>query len=757
MPSLLLSRSAVAAATVAALALATISVSTAAAASIVPDPIEYSADDAALALSPVGTFETGVFDESGAEIVAAHGHHLFVVNAQAGAVSVLDYSDPTAIAQQSVITSDGIANSVAVRSDGLGIIAFEAAVKTDRGHLVFFDAVGDGGEFPILGEVTVGALPDMVSISADGTFAVVANEGEPADDFSIDPEGSISVVRLPAPGLAAPTQSDVRTADFHAFEAGGALNLPDDVRVFGPAPHGDDLPVSRNLEPEFIAIDGDVAYASLQEANAVAEIDLATAAVTAIWPLGFKDLGTAGNGIDPSDRDPRDAPTFDVRTFEGLHGVYMPDGINAYQANGQTYLVTANEGDAREWGDYAEPVRVGDLADDGFGPVCDDSPLAGSLGNDQLGRLNVTKELGFDAAAGCYSDLYAFGGRSFSIWTTDGTQVYDSGDSFEEITHTANPDFFNSSHTASELEGRSDDKGPEPENLSIGAIGDRTYAFIGFERVGGIAVYDITDPGAATFVTYVNNRDFSVSVEDADDPAAVLSQAGDLGPEGVTFIPATSSATGSPLLAVANEVSGTTTLFSVVDLLAPVNTAPPTISGSPDFTRTLKADPGRWTPVGGNGKVTFDYQWLLDGEPIRGATKQTYTVGLLDTGHEIIVRVRTSQSGQREAVATSAPLLLRYSSIALVTPSPRVATTSSTVVVTVQVRPSNFTTGATRPTGTVKITVAGKSFTGTLDGSGFTVRIPVGKLPRGIHPIVANYSGDIAVSPTRGLGVVLVR
>ena len=246
-------------------------------------------------------------------------------------------------------------------------------------------------------------------------------------------------------------------------------------------------------------------------------------------------------------------------------------------------------------------------------------------------------------------------------------------------------------------------------------------------------------------------------MEDADDPSAVLSQAGDLGPEGVTFIPATSSSTGSPLLAVANEVSGTTTLFSVVDLLAPVNTAPPTISGSPDATKVLKANPGTWTPVGGAGRVTFRYQWLLDGEPIRNATKQTYTVGLLDTGHEITVRVRASQSGQRQAVATSAPLLLRYSSIATVTPSPRIATRSSNVVVTVQVRPSNYTTGATLPTGTVKVTLAGRSFTGTLDGSGFTVRIPVGKLPRGIHPIVATYSGDIAVSPTRGLGVVIVR
>ena len=160
-------------------------------------------------------------------------------------------------------------------------------------------------------------------------------------------------------------------------------------------------------------------------------------------------------------------------------------------------------------------------------------------------------------------------GRSFSIWTTDGAQVFDSGDAFERITYAANPDFFNSNHTESVLEGRSDDKGPEPENLTIGAVDGRTYAFIGFERVGGVVVFDITDPAASRFVTYVNNRDFSVSVEDADDPDSVLSQAGDLGPEGLAFIAAESSPTGAPLLAVANEVSGTTTLFSITAALAP--------------------------------------------------------------------------------------------------------------------------------------------------------------------------------------------
>jgi 2',3'-cyclic-nucleotide 2'-phosphodiesterase (5'-nucleotidase family) len=545
-------------AAVCALALAPISPATAA---IVPDPIEHSAAGAALALSPLGTFETGAFDEGAAEIVAAHGDRLFVVNAQAGSVSVIDYSDPAAMAQEFSLTSQGVANSVAVRDDGLGVIAFEAPVKTDPGHLVFFDATAPDAAAATLGTVEVGALPDMVTFSDDGAYVVVANEGEPADDFSVDPEGSIGVVSLPTT-VAAPSPEAVRTASFHAFETGGTKTLPADVRVFGPAPHGDDHPVSRNLEPEYIAVDGGVAYAAVQEANAVAVVDLASATVTDIWSLGFKDHSASPNALDPSDRDGEIA----LRTFAGLKGMYMPDGIQSYTAGGQTYLVTANEGDAREWGDYAEPARVKDLAEDGRGPVCE--PLASLTGDADLGRLNVTIEDGFDSEAGCYSELYAFGGRSFSIWTVTGEQVFDSGSSFEEVTAAASPEFFNSNHSESNLEGRSDDKGPEPENLAIGTVGGRTYAFVGFERIGGIAVYDITSPAVSTFVTYVNNRDFSVSVEDG----GALSAAGDLGPEGVAFIPADASATGEPLLAVGNEVSGTTTLYAISELAEPDTT-----------------------------------------------------------------------------------------------------------------------------------------------------------------------------------------
>ena len=522
------------------------------------DPIALSADAGTLALSPVGTYETGVFDESAAEIVAYFDERMYVVSAQAGLIEVIDVNRPATPRKIGELVADGIPNSVAVRADGLGVVALEDADdKTANGRLLFFDATKRKPR--LLGSVEVGALPDMVAISPDGTRAVVANEGEPADDFSSDPEGSVAVVDLPA-GVAAAAQADVRIADFHDFEAGGTKTLPAEVRVFGPAPELD-LPVSRNLEPEYVAIDGGSAYVSLQEANAIAVVDLETATVDEVLPLGFVDHSAAGRGIDPSDRDPQDAPGFAPRTFPGLKGMYLPDGLAAYEAGGETYLVSANEGDAREWGDYAEPARVKDLGDDGLAPVCDTSPAAALTGDADLGRLNVSTAMGLSADGTCYEELYAFGSRSFSIRSTDGELVFDSGEDFERITHEAAPGFFNSNHSESNLEGRSDDKGPEPESLAIGEVDGRTYAFIGFERVGGVIVYDISEPTDATFVTYLNRRDFSVSVE--DDGVERLSAAGDLGPEGLTFIPAETSPTGAPMLAVANEVSGTTTLYAI--------------------------------------------------------------------------------------------------------------------------------------------------------------------------------------------------
>ncbi|MEI2609137.1 MAG: hypothetical protein V9G20_10970 [Candidatus Promineifilaceae bacterium] len=155
-----------------------------------------------------------------------------------------------------------------------------------------------------------------------------------------------------------------------------------------------------------------------------------------------------------------------------------------------------------------------------------------------------------------FDALYVPGARSFSIWSATGQLVYDSGDALEQITATVYPDDFNSNNDENNsFDNRSDNKGPEPEALALGRIYDRVYAFVGLERMGGIMVFDVTDPMAPEFVQYVNNRDF------AGDPEA--GTAGDLGPEGLYYIQGNVSPNGAPILAVANEISGSTTLYGV--------------------------------------------------------------------------------------------------------------------------------------------------------------------------------------------------
>lgn len=267
--------------------------------------------------------------------------------------------------------------------------------------------------------------------------------------------------------------------------------------------------------------------------------------------LGLVDV--RHNSLDASDRDTAIA----LRPWP-VKGVYMPDALASYRVGNRTFLVTANEGDAREYTGFAEAVRVGS------GSVVLDPtvfPNAAALrNNSNLGRLNITNTLGRNAS-GNYEALYAFGTRSFSIWDDRGVQVYDSGDELEQITAQIYPESFNASNTNNEFDNRSDDKGPEPEGVVVGKVSGRDYAFIGLERVGGVMVYDVTNPRSPFFVDYVNNRDFTQNV--GSTAAGSNPAAGDLGPEGLLFIKAEDSPTGQPLLVVGNEISGTTTVFAI--------------------------------------------------------------------------------------------------------------------------------------------------------------------------------------------------
>lgn len=539
-------------------------------AAIVNNVIEHSAADASLKLTPVGTYESGVYAESAAEIVAFHpdSNRILTVNAHAGQIDVLDASapaNPTLIGSISAGEGKEI-NSVAVRPDGLAVAAVQQADKTEDGEALFFNAAAADLDTAEVGRVMVGALPDNVHLTADGGYALLANEGEPSNelnaegtDYVTDPEGSVSVIKLPE-AVEAPTQADARIAGFTAFDD---QPLPEGVRVFGPSGH--DSKPSIDFEPEYITSQDGKAFVSLQEANAIGVIDIESATVEKILPAHIADHSQVP--LDPSNKD--DAA--ELRTLP-VKGLSMPDSIGAFTAGGQTYFATANEGDAREWGVkekdggsgvYTDEVKLKDLVEDG--KVCEGA--LGDVNVEELadkkhaGNLKLSNASGWNEEKGCFDELYAYGSRSFSIYDSEGNVVFDSGAEFEKITAELNePGIFhhNADNEEAEFDDRSDNKGPEPEALTIGTVGERTYAFIGAERVGGIFVYDVTDPATASFVTYVNNRDFST-----DEFAA----AGDLGPEGFAFVDKADSPNGEHLLIVGNEVSGTTTVYNVEDLL----------------------------------------------------------------------------------------------------------------------------------------------------------------------------------------------
>lgn len=274
---------------------------------------------------------------------------------------------------------------------------------------------------------------------------------------------------------------------------------------------------------------------------------------------GFPDL-TLGiiqfsdnNAMDASNRD----DAINITNWPTL-GMYMPDTIVAYDYDGITYIVTANEGDSRDYDGYSEEERVADL-------TLDETvfPNAEWLQADEnLGRIKTTSANGDIDGDGDFDRIFTYGARSFSIWDQYGNLVFDSGDDLEQITALYDPENFNSTNDENDsFDNRSDDKGPEPEGLAIGSFGGNTYLFLGLERVGGIVVYDITHPQHPAFMFFINNRDF--------DGVAEEFTAGDLGPEGLKFLPAEGTSTRTPWLLVGNEVSGTTTIYDLGTMLIP--------------------------------------------------------------------------------------------------------------------------------------------------------------------------------------------
>lgn len=455
----------------------------------------------------VGASEISAYDSK--------NHKLYVVNVESNQISVFNITNLNNIVQEDAINLPfGAPNSVSVHNGKLAV-ALEADTKQNPGSVLLFDTDNNN----LIANYTVGALPDMVTFSPNGQFIVSANEGEPNDDYSVDPDGSISIIEV--------VSGNVTTLGFGSFAYQQEYLESNGFRIFGP-----NASFSMDIEPEYVAISDNSNYAwvTLQENNGIAKVNLISKTIEDIFPLGFKNFDMPGNEIDVSDRDNTKA----LANWP-VYGVYMPDAIEYLKINGTDYLITANEGDSRDYNGFSEEERIKDES-----IVLDPTafPDAEFLKEDEnLGRLKITTTLGDTDNDGDYDKLYSYGGRSFTVWNGNGQMVFDSGNDISLQTLNLTPDRFNDD------DGRSDDKGAEPESVEVLKIkGNKYLLFVGLERTDQVLVYDISNPISPIFLN-------------------ILSNPGDEAPEGLLAIPSKESPNGNDLLIVSNEDSGTVTIY----------------------------------------------------------------------------------------------------------------------------------------------------------------------------------------------------
>ncbi|MCW4469942.1 choice-of-anchor I family protein [Flavobacterium sp. MFBS3-15] len=483
------------------------------------------------------------FDPSGAsdstcEIVAYDpaSKRLFATSAVEGRLDIVDFQNPQAPVTINSIDMNtyGGVTSVAVKN-GIVAVASPNAQEHLDGKVVFFDTDGD-----YLNQVTVGALPDNISFTPDGSKVLTANEGQPNSDYSIDPEGSVSIIDISG-GIPALTQADATTLLFTAYNSQETTLISSGVRKLKLT-----STMSQDFEPEYIttAANSEKAWVTLQENNAIAEIDLTNNTIADVWALGTKDMSEPGNGFDISDNNNEVLiANWPIQSY------FIPDAVATYNVNGTNYIITANEGDEKEYTGFEERTTIGASS---YLLDAANYPQAAMLKkNHNAGRMRVTNLNGNTDGDAEFEQIYSVGTRSFSIFNADTKEIaYDSADDFEMYTASALPAIFNADSESNTPKSRSRAKGPEPEGVTIAAIMDRTFAFIGLERIGGVMVYDVTDPANVQFVDYNNSRSTSAYT-------------GDHGPEGITYISAADSPDSKPYIIVANEISGTLSIFEI--------------------------------------------------------------------------------------------------------------------------------------------------------------------------------------------------
>lgn len=466
------------------------------------------------------------------------GGKLFILSSGGG--STLQITDATNPAAASLVGRTSLGNYTSQSVVTFGNLVAVALAPVDYNQnpqpgLVRFYRLGKDGSLNILKDVSVGYLPDGLAFSEDGSTLVVANEGQPnwgtaaqnyTDAYTLDPKGSISLISIKGlddDGYVGKSPLRFRHKEL-TFDG---ITLPEGLRLSGPA----GTTASQDIEPEYVTIQGDYAYVTLQENNGVAKVDLESQKIVEVFALGSVDFSR--QAVDLTDRPTSTPPVFNPLLGQPFQGLRMPDGIDAFKTGGRTYFITANEGDSRVYPDI-----------DGSAKYVDEQRNT-TLASPDNRLKTIVNNVNTPSAA---NSNVAFGSRSVSIFDAKtGSLVWDSGNSLQTIAFAA----------GSYDDSRSDDKGVEPETVLVTKLRGRQYAIVALERATSTAsnpkstlvVFDVTEPASSRYVSHL-----------------VID--GSQSPEGLMLIPEEDSPTGQPLLVVSNEISNTLNFIDLETLLA---------------------------------------------------------------------------------------------------------------------------------------------------------------------------------------------
>ena len=446
------------------------------------------------------------------------------------------YSDVTSVALSTDGSGIGVAAAINGSTVNVGGTNYTTSIP-QLGRLVFFNLETGA----VIGSVAAGYHPDMVAIK-NGKVAV-ANEAQHAwagsgavniaTFDSVQQPGSVTVADLA--GLDSSTLAaalatlPVTTTDFSGV-SGLISGLRDHTSFEIPA---NTKAKYFHIEPEYIAFspDNTQLFVGLQENNAIAVLDLATNT----W-LNITGLGQQAITIDASDDD----DLFDVTN--ACFGLPMPDSLATWTAAGNTYIITANEGDARV--DDGDIQRLS-AANTTYGLAAGFTP---SVVNNDFGRLNILRDQSLNGPVlpttspnSDINKIVSMGTRGLSLWKkeADNSVSFVSHLPLESELFARDPQRHNANNGGlkTAFDSRSDDKGPEPEAVAVTTLaGGTVIAVAGLERQNGVIVVDITNPASPQVLRYIND-----------------SGQGLISPETVTIIDAPNSPTGTVLAVVGYE------------------------------------------------------------------------------------------------------------------------------------------------------------------------------------------------------------